>query len=461
MPNNPAKKGKKKKKGSPKLKVETEKTPQGRPVAKVSFMDKVKQNKETIGEAAIVLNPLIGPGYAVYKGLRWLMSRGGGSSSSTKQGSSSPDAQQIKTLLEFAEKQAKWDYQKDKKRIHATATIIQALDTNNEVGSDKKVDKEINEVTSRCYMYVKIALHAARILDQRTCKPGGDTNARTAGALLSNNGWENVTELRRKDPFLAMPGEVVVYEQITSTSQDRKNAKKYDDALKKWEDDGKIGDPPQKPDKYDSWKDPKLKPGHVEIRGYHGFYSDCRININPSVRSNCYKVIGVYRKITDPMAEKYQNAMLKAIRLKESDDHWDRLYRETGMKTFPTFSDFSKHPWLDVKNDEKKNTVAGAYQTSIKTYNGFRSDDGVDNYFPIQSKGFDPASQTHFAIRIMQQCRSDDRNEDALGCIRKGEIEKAVKEMGLYKQWSCLPGGQDPKYTMSELLQFIQQHLND
>ena len=99
-----------------------------------------------------------------------------------------------------------------------------------------------------------------------------------------------------------------------------------------------------------------------------------------------------------------------------------------------TFSSFAAHPG---------DGPAGRYQFQAKTWAGLQSQLGLPN--------FSPASQDKGAIQLL-------REKGALGNVLAGEFQAAIKKLTPYT-WSSLPGGSEPRATMSQALAYINQRL--
>ena len=210
--------------------------------------------------------------------------------------------------------------------------------------------------------------------------------------------------------------------------------------------------------------------GHIDIRTYHGFVSDFVWPIMPKLggvknQGKQYRVIGVYRKISDVMAMVRVRAFLKIVRECETSGFSeldaflalpDGRDPKTGKFMKRKFASTNTHPFSNdssVSYDKKDfygnpNTSAGAYQIKLGTW-----EDTIRNTgWP---RKFDADMQNRIAIQRLQYRNDGSKSlrKTALGHVMQGEIEKAITETNLPDEWSWLPGGKDKKVkiTMTEI----------
>ena len=89
-----------------------------------------------------------------------------------------------------------------------------------------------------------------------------------------------------------------------------------------------------------------------------------------------------------------------------------------------TFTDFSSHPHILVKlNDRLSSTAAGRYQLLARYWDYYR------NF--LQLKDFSPASQDAIALQQIKECR-------ALEDIEAGRFTSAVQKCA--RIWASMPG---------------------
>ncbi|MBU1481201.1 MAG: hypothetical protein KKH12_05940 [Gammaproteobacteria bacterium] len=186
--------------------------------------------------------------------------------------------------------------------------------------------------------------------------------------------------------------------------------------------------------------------GHIDIRTYHGFLSDAAWAITPALGSppskySRYKVIGVYRKISDTMAMVRVQAFLRLIR--------EHVAGETSLKDqarsyqLKQYDKDAKDPFADLNTEMKthpyenstKKTPAGAYQIDQKAFN----DVHVMTGWP---KTFSTVMQDRVAIYLLQACPTKfapHPRRSALGYIMENKLDEAVnlikQEVGL-AHWS-------------------------
>lgn len=208
-----------------------------------------------------------------------------------------------------------------------------------------------------------------------------------------------------------------------------------------------LGTPPKRPDDENY--------GHIEVRTYDGYISDYVSGHLSNIQgSKPMIVLGVYRKIYDPLPDLRLRAFLKVLREWEChgiEDEKRYFVLQQKIDGKNTFTDTSTHPRAIIGGS---GTFAGAYQISVGTWKA-----QVNMGLPSD---FSPATQDRLAVSILE-------GRSALGKIRKGEIDAAVKM--LVKEWSSLPGGHDQRhekrgktdyiFTMSDLMDRYNVFLNE
>jgi len=333
------------------------------------------------------------------------------------------DQKKFETLMNFAMKQAKWRY---------TGSGSKGAFENcmNQKWKPEDHQKEASKSEGKCLTYVKVALKMAGITSILSTSGNGQAKDAARDYLLPE-GFTDVTKQCFSDPYVALPGDVIVYKRIRLSDKDKTRYKKPED-----------------------------HPGHIEIRTYDGFVSDY-FSHHP-INSNFNNVTGIYRKVYDEKAQKRQDAFLKMLRILETSNVKDReedyYLLNSPINGSRHFTDTSQHPWLGKDTNiipEKYTTAAGAYQIVLKTYNGYM--DHLKVRYPISSKVFDAQGQTHFTIRII----AGNPGGDALALIRQGKIKEAIYTAKLNKQWVSLPGGSQChlKNGYDEFIQMYQSFL--
>ena len=202
--------------------------------------------------------------------------------------------------------------------------------------------------------------------------------------------------------------------------------------------------------------------GHIDIRTYHGFFSDAVWRLTPTLgrqppTTKRYRVVGVYRKISDTMAMVRVQAFLRILRELEAKGYsepYRALPREHGKEVL--FDGFDTHP-----SNEEDDTPAGAYQIKWSAWDEVTKLTG----WP---KTFTPEMQERIAIFRLQQ-RPMEREfkyprHTALGYIMEGKIEQAINESKLWYEWACLPGAADKsqaQITMDEIKKRYEEYSGE
>ncbi|MQA41996.1 hypothetical protein [Rugamonas aquatica] len=395
---------------------------------------------------------------------------------------------QVTHLVEIMEEQTAWEWKAmfSKPTSLSSALIKVGILANTFV---PLVGKSRTKSDGRCYPSVKVGLWRAGLVRGYDV----DVPAKGAGKWLLEQGFQEISK-SIPDARWAMPGDIVVYRY--SDEYEKANTDKHAAALKAyavakakydaevaalpakvslWDDENKkiqeemaaakknkhalrkpgkhvkpsAGTPPPVPDDENY--------GHIEVRTYDGYISDYKSEkLGDLLNSKPMVVLGVYRKVFDPLPDLRVRAFLKVLREWEchgikDEDRYFRLQQSINGKI--TFSDTSTHPRAASGGEH---TFAGAYQIALGTWKG-----QVKKGLPAD---FSPATQDRMAVSIIEG-----RSGNPLGKIRQGKIEDAVKL--LPKEWSSLPGGVDARhetrakqnyvYTMADLLDRYNVFLNE
>lgn len=326
------------------------------------------------------------------------------------------DLEHVQKLIEFGERQAQWRYDE---KVTSDTYILRMDKRTFEEPASKGSDGYQNSI-GRCTRYVKIALWYAGYnlpLKQGEVPKSigaGVAPARLMGPELEKAGFSNVTR-QLPDARWAAPGDVIVYQ--------------------------KKGAPNDA--------------GHIDIRTYDGYLSDFWSNYLPVTR---FTVIGIYRKYFDPLPDKRLRAFLKVLREWECHEQRDDAKRyfilQQAIDGNRYFTDTSKHPY---EGRSGTGTFAGAYQISLGTWR----DAQKTAHTP---KDFSPITQDKIAVfRLQYRLLDNDPRMNALGLVRKGQIEKAVH--ALLKEWTSLPGGQHARkngrytYTIRDLMDIYERNF--
>ena len=213
------------------------------------------------------------------------------------------------------------------------------------------------------------------------------------------------------------------------------------------------------------------------VRTYHGFCSDFEWAVTPALgkppsKFKRYKVIGVFRKISDSMAMVRVRAFLRILReletagYEEKDSYFalpDAKDPTTGKVVRRSFTKTDTHPFGDdapIRYDTKdysghKNTAAGAYQIKKETWEE-----------TLKATGWPPSFQKEMQDRIAiyrLQARPLESvshpRRSALGYIMESKIEEAINETGLANEWSCLPGGKGEKISIGEIQKKFDEYV--
>ncbi len=342
--------------------------------------------------------------------------------------------------------------------------------------------KPKNRPGERCYASVKVGLLRAGIV--RGINP--DIPAKGAGPWLLSQGFRDVTATT-PDGRWALPGDVLVYRypDAKEAANDKKfetamaayeiEKAKYDastaasnEKLTLWKNENALFEKAkaearkakqtfttQAPAKPNS-KQPK-KPsaptnknyGHIEVRTYDGYISDFK-TVNFALPRNLV-LIGVYRKICDPVAELRVLAYLEVIASRETkgfseEKSW--YISNAKIDGSKEVKSIAKHPWVGRPQPTRAegSRAAGRFQIMLATYT-----EAVETYGLPDS--FLPANQQRIAVLKFE-------TRKGLGLVRAGKIEEATHVLS--DEWASLPGGsQNRDYSMSQLLSDHQKFMKE
>lgn len=377
--------------------------------------------------------------------------------------------QKLTNLINIMEEQCTWQWKammEGPPRL-SSANILNGL-KNNTLEPPK--GKDISKTNGRCYASVKVGLTRAEI----TQHPWGDIPAKGAGLWLKNEGFTEITA-NIPDARWAMPGDVIVYrypdeKEAANIAKHEKQIKKYQIDLENynlakasypekkqaWEQAKELHNKEQAElkkqnpkHKYHPFttKAPKQpippKPvddgnnGHIEVRSYDGYLSDYKsLRLAKAVS---FVVIGIYRKVYDPLPDLRVRAFLEIIASKETngiplEKSWYVLNEEINSSKYATSLD--KHPWLglpftDAIKKGIKSTAAGRYQLTLTAWK-----EAIEKYSGPED--FSPTAQSRLAVIRMEY-------RQALGLIRQGKIQEAVPK--LKDEWVVLKS-----YPINQLL---------
>jgi muramidase (phage lysozyme) len=385
---------------------------------------------------------------------------------------------QVSGLMEIMEHQVKWPWAS----LPSAGEIVTRI--NVKTFNWPAESKPETQSDHRCYKSVKVGLWRAGYVRS----VNEDIPAHTAGPWLLREGFKDVTR-ELPDARWAWPGDVIVYqypeakrakndvaakeayqmklkayEQQKDAAQKRHDEwattrKSFDTSKADWEEANAGKKYPQKFTK----PEPKMPPqpkgpddtnyGHIDVRSYESYLSDFHPKSNSLPPADKFVVSGVYRKLSDPLADVRLRAFLKVLREWECHEepvdekrYFMLLKPINGVRRF---SETSRHPQDGISNT---NTAAGAYQITLETYGDFvGATTGIPN-------GFTPAIQDRIAVAILEVPPRS--GASALAMIRAGHIDDAVRLLS--RRWSSLPGGGQPRkgklakaeyvYTMDDLL---------
>lgn len=299
------------------------------------------------------------------------------------------------------------------------ATVLSKM-VNGQFDRSKYSDKQKAISKGQCARYVNIALAQAGVNHGVMNLPSGSV----AGPQLEAMGFSNVTA-QLPDPRWAATGDVVVY--------------RWTDAV--WE---------KRKVKYSNPHLPNH--GHIDIRSDEGYISDFIPMLRPQNKPPTpwhptwadYEVVGIYRKVFDPLPTLRISAFLRCIREFECQGEHDDAKRYGLLNTaLPDGSrsvgNFSIHPWKSVHESLRpRSTAAGAYQITLTTWTGILYGNGPGDpqcITPIQGQSlFDNKMQDRIAVALLER-------RGALPLLRQGKLEDAVAK--LLTEWTSLPGAKE------------------
>jgi muramidase (phage lysozyme) len=326
---------------------------------------------------------------------------------STAPAQTTEDIERVKRLIEFAEKQATWEY--DSKTV--TATYIQRMRAKTfEIPESKEKDGFQNSV-GQCTKYVKIALWIAGYGPADEAIGNQVSPAREMGPPLVKAGFRDITS-QIPDARWAAPGDVIVYQRKSDPSA----------------------------------------AGHIDIRTYDGYIADFFGTYLPISK---FKVIGVYRKYFDPLPEKRVRAFLMMIASREATANFEHEGYAESFKTLPgqgrkKFTSFARHPF---EGTDVEPSASGAYGITWRTWKNYST-----KLLQLSDKEMDftPTTQDRIAVAIMEQ------TQNALGHVRKGDIEKAAYILGKTDQWASMPAGKQGRgFTVAKMAQAFEGFLKN
>ncbi len=389
---------------------------------------------------------------------------------------------QVTELIKIMEEQTGWEWKKmfNEDRINSLGIKTGILNGT----FTPRTGKDVKKFNERCYPSVKIGTWRAGIVNGFR----NDIQAKGAGPWLEEQGFVEISK-SIPDARWALPGDVIVYRY--PDAKEAANLKKIEKAIKKYEADKadyelrkiafdkelsawqaemarrKVEKEAAKKNKqkYVGGTDPK-KPslgampappddnnnGHIDVRSYDGYLSDFNKSTLPT--TDKFLVIGIYRKIFDPIPDLRLRAFLKVIREWECHAEHDDAKRYFMLPVKGTFTDTRKHPFEGKSTAD--GTPSGAYQITLGTYRDF-----LDRNFGLEP-GFTPAHQDRMAVAMLEHKLP---SRSALAEIRKGNIEAAV-DIARHT-WASLPGGTQCRhegkrmFTMTDVLSRYNDFLKE
>jgi muramidase (phage lysozyme) len=311
------------------------------------------------------------------------------------------DVERVKRLIDFAEKQATWSYE----RATITHVYIRQMMARTFVPPPIKGKDGPSNSVGQCTKYVKIALWYANYGPAVESIGNNVSPAREMGPALVAAGFTDVTS-SLPDGRWASPGDVIVYERKSDTSAS----------------------------------------GHIDIRTYDGYISDFW---TASLPISKFRVLGIYRKHSDPLPVKRMKAFLMMIASRESStifqaDGYNETYRTlpaTRANPKGKFNGFDKHPFDGTGVTP---TPSGAYGITLQTWKNYTT-----KFLELKDEKevFSPLMQDRIAVAIMEQTKN------ALAFVRTGEIERAAHILAVNDQWSSLPGGKETRgFTVEAMI---------
>ena len=321
----------------------------------------------------------------------------------------------VEKMIEYLENQAGYKYEDDE----GTAAVLTSMTKG--TFKHKHGEKRERDFIGKCYQYVKVALVSTQWVPNADAILG--VSASTAGERLLANGFTDVTDTM-PDARWAAPGDVIVYKWTAE----------------QW---AKVRRRPRQSN--------SANHGHIDVRSYDNYLTDAIPQSHRPSWQN-YETPRVYRLYHDPVPILRMNAFLSCIREYEGQEEKNEAKRYQILNhPLPDsknkyFSSFNTHPWAAVPKEKRGiKTASGAYQILYTAWTelltGADKNGVVRPYRKMFSlangeKNFTPALQDRMAVALIEL-------REALGFVRKGEIEEAVEK--LKTEWSSLPGGKENK----------------
>lgn len=139
-------------------------------------------------------------------------------------------------------------------------------------------------------------------------------------------------------------------------------------------------------------------------------------------------------KNIDPNLERF----LFLITETEGTDRQGTPYNE--LYGYDNFTDFSKHPNINVTKGGLTSTAAGRYQMLKGTWDGVQAQ--------LNLPDFSPLSQDKAAIQLI-------KNRGAYDAVINGDFQTAIAKTN--KEWASLPGSPygQPTYSLKRALDYI------
>ena len=358
------------------------------------------------------------------------------------------DAAENAQSLNEANTKAQSAWNKKKKEAHACDQEIARLSNlrhptahdAEKMAAEQKKKTALDADLKTTEAEAKAAQAKANDARSKTASAQRDVDRDTQKA--SNNDFKDqeTTTIEQPDLLHTLPGDLIVYETVMKGLDPHSSTPSLD------------------------------YPGHIDIRTYHGFYSDFVSPYPLPVLGNSsrkvYKVIGVFRKISDTMALARVEAFLRIIREyavgEKSPEDRDQSYKvlsyDKDNKEKPVVwieGGLGKHPGSDTKKIQ-----AGAYRIFYKDW-----DDAIKRMGWPQT--FDGKMQDRVAMYLLQSTPlitirdADAPRHSALGYIMEGDLGMAVNEAKLNKVYPFLPGGQKVQLSLTDLDTKFKQYLKE
>ncbi len=333
-------------------------------------------------------------------------------------------------LMKAMAEQSRWNF--DEIKGMGSHGVLAAINGNNFTYPSEKPE---NLSKTACYMSVKIGLMRSAFVSSID----GDERPYLAGPWLERQGFSNVTN-ELPDARWAAPGDIILYKYPKAKAEKnaekaevkyKKEVEKYEEEKQRleeartvWEkrkEEWQTANPKKKFTEADPMGKlrvvPKLKDvnyGHIDVRTYDGYVSDFNSIYLP--RPSGFEVIGIYRKIHDPLPNIRLMAFLKVLREwechseREDKERYYMLGMNLKINGSLKFSDVTEHPHESSIHRDVLLNPAGAYQIILKTYLAL-----VNGPIGLP-KGFSPKNQNKLAVALIEQAPGN-----PLSLIRKGK----------------------------------------